>query len=288
MIPSANITEWRANAPWSTDAQVEQDLVICRAIVEIFSDPLLSDGLAFRGGTALHKLYLTPPARYSEDIDLVQVKGGPIGDLINALRRKLDSWLGIPQRKRSEGRVAMIYRFDSEIPPITPLRLKVEINTREHFSVRGFKRKQFVVESAWFRGSQELLTYEIEELLATKLRALYQRRKGRDLYDLAAAIQRIQRLDFAKIVDCFNRYLEHEGLRVSRAEFEANLAEKMEDPEFHGDIGPLLVPGAFQGDAFKSGAFQTTTPSYDPTAAYSRVHKAIIERLSGDPWKGRK
>jgi hypothetical protein len=34
-------------------------------------------------------------------------------------------------RKQSEGRVTFIYRFDSEIPPVTPLRLKVEINTRE-------------------------------------------------------------------------------------------------------------------------------------------------------------
>jgi len=88
-------------------------------------------------------------------------------------------------------------------------------------------------------GSQELLTYEIEELLATNCDSI-SAKKGRDLYDLAAAIQRIQRLDFAKIVDCFNRYLEHEGLRVSRAEFEANLAEKMEDPEFHVTSGRCL------------------------------------------------
>lgn len=82
MIPRAHITAWRAHAPWSTDAQIEQDLIISRAIVEVFSDPLLSGSLAFRGGTALHKLYLTPPARYSEDIDLVQVEGGPIGDIM--------------------------------------------------------------------------------------------------------------------------------------------------------------------------------------------------------------
>ena len=103
MIPKAHITAWRAHAPWSTDAQVEQDLIISRAIVELFSEPLLSEHLAFRGGTALHKLYLAPPARYSEDIDLVQVKGGPIGAIMTGLRQKLDSWLGAPKRKQSEG-----------------------------------------------------------------------------------------------------------------------------------------------------------------------------------------
>ena len=79
MIPRDYITEWRALAPWVQDSQVEQDLVISRALVEIFSHPVLVDGLAFRGGTALYKLHLTPPARYSEDIDLVQTAPGRAG-----------------------------------------------------------------------------------------------------------------------------------------------------------------------------------------------------------------
>jgi predicted nucleotidyltransferase component of viral defense system len=73
VISRAHITAWRAIAPWSTDAQVEQDLIVSRALVQIFSESTLSSRLAFRGGTALHKLFLNPPSRYSEDIDLVQV-----------------------------------------------------------------------------------------------------------------------------------------------------------------------------------------------------------------------
>lgn len=269
MIPRAHITAWRTHAPWSTDAQVEQDLVISRAIVEVFTDPLLADNLAFRGGTALHKLHLTPPTRYSEDIDLVQVRSGPIGEIMTALRGRLDSWLGAPRRKQSGGRMTMLYRFDSEIPPITPLRLKVEVNTREHFAVCGFARQRFDVDSPWFGGSTELLTYTIEELLATKLRALYQRSKGRDLYDLAMALQRLPDLDTARLVGCFERYLEHQGHRVSRAEFEANMDAKMRDPAFHGDLEPLL-----------SGA------AYDPITAYRQVHDSLIGRLHGESWRG--
>jgi predicted nucleotidyltransferase component of viral defense system len=283
VISRAHITAWRAHAPWSTDAQVEQDLVISRAIVEVFSDPFLAGSLAFRGGTALHKLHLTPPARYSEDIDLVQVMSRPIGEIITAVRRRLDSWLGAPRRNQSEGRMTMVYRFESEIPPITPLRLKVEVNTREHFSVRGFTRLRFDVDSPWFRGSTELLTYAIEELLATKLRALYQRSKGRDLYDLAAALQRFPDLDVSGVVDCFERYLDHEGRRVSRAEFEANMAAKMRDPTFHGDIEPLLVPAALQVAGPKRSAERD---SFDPDTAYRLVHKALIVRLPGEAWKG--
>lgn len=62
MIPRNYITEWRQQAPWIEDAQIEQDLVISRALVHIFSDRTLRDAFAFRGGTALYKLHL-PPAR---------------------------------------------------------------------------------------------------------------------------------------------------------------------------------------------------------------------------------
>lgn len=103
MIPRANITAWRARAPWSTDAQVEQDLVICRAVVDLFGDQLLASAVASRGGTALHKLYSSTPSRYSEDIDLVQVNAGPIGPVMDAVRARLDPWLGEPKRKRGPG-----------------------------------------------------------------------------------------------------------------------------------------------------------------------------------------
>jgi len=69
MIEQSYIVEWRSTHPWS-NPQVEQDLIISRAIVEIFSDDLLRNSLAFRGGTALHKLFIMPQIRYSEDIDV--------------------------------------------------------------------------------------------------------------------------------------------------------------------------------------------------------------------------
>ena len=82
MIPLAQIIQWRQTAPWSDDMQVEQDLILSRAIVEIFSNPFLAEQLAFRGGTALHKLFFSPAARYSEDIDLVRTSKGGIKEII--------------------------------------------------------------------------------------------------------------------------------------------------------------------------------------------------------------
>jgi hypothetical protein len=121
VIPRDYVTEWRAQAPWVQDFQVEQDLVISRALVEIFSHPLLHEALAFRGGTALYKLHLRPAARYSEDIDLVQTKAEPAGPMMEALRGRLDPWLGKPRWKQTKGRVTFVYRFDSEDAPPVPL-----------------------------------------------------------------------------------------------------------------------------------------------------------------------
>ena len=60
MISRPYIAQWREYAPWKEFAQVEQDLIISRALVAIFADDFLRENLAFRGGTALHKLYLNP------------------------------------------------------------------------------------------------------------------------------------------------------------------------------------------------------------------------------------
>jgi predicted nucleotidyltransferase component of viral defense system len=269
MIPRDYITEWRSQAPWVQDIQVEQDLVICRALIEIFRHPVLSKALAFRGGTALYKLYIIPAARYSEDIDLVQVSAEAAGPVMEALRHVLDPWLGAPRWKQSEGRVTFVYRFASEDTPPINMRLKVEINSREHFAVHGFKRVPFSVASRWFKGQCEIATYELDELLGTKMRALYQRKKGRDLFDLATALQQ-DGADPSRIVTTFSKYMEHGGHNITRAMFEQNMHLKLSDPQFTADISPLLATGH----------------SWEINSAADLVSAELIERLSGEPWKG--
>jgi predicted nucleotidyltransferase component of viral defense system len=242
MIPQAAITHWRNNAPWPQDAQVEQDLILSRALAEIFGDKFLAKSLLLRGGTALHKLAMKKPLRYSEDIDLVQVRAGPIGPVLDAIRSKLDPFLGVPQRGRSADTATLRYRMDSEIPPVTPLRLKIEINTREHFHVCPPVVRRFRVRSPWFDGLAEVRTYDLDELLATKMRALYQRRKGRDLFDLWVGL-RTKGVIPGRIVAGFRRYMEHGGYRVNRSAIAQNVADKLESRDFLGDIGPLLATG---------------------------------------------
>ena len=262
MIPKADIVAWRQFAPWVNDAQVEQDLIISRAIVAIFQNPVLAERLAFRGGTALHKLNFNIPRRYSEDIDLVQIIPAPIGQVIDTLQEFLNGFLGVPRRKQTEQSAILTYRMESEGPPLVQMRLKVEINTREHFTVEGYQKRPFAVQSRWFKGDCEITTYTLEELLATKLRALYQRRKGRDLFDLWLGITE-GKADADRIILAFKQYMENEGQTVETMLYEKNLQEKLRHRGFLSDMNPLLPADAI----------------YDVKEAYPFVRTEIIDKL---------
>ncbi len=259
MIPIAYINEWRQQAPWQDDYQVEQDLIICRALLAIFSDDELSKKLAFRGGTALHKIFSAQPARYSEDIDLVQISAEPFGPVIDRLRARLD-FLGEPIRKQKAHNNTMVYRLTSEAGQ--QMRLKIEVNTREHFTVFGHHYAPFELNSSWHSESCSITTFTVEELLSTKLRALYQRKKGRDLFDLWWSLTQMQS-DPVKIVEGWKVYMKEEGNKISRREFEMNLDEKMKSPQFMGDMGFLLRSGI----------------DYDANVAVALIKEKIIELI---------
>ncbi len=272
MIPQANIVDWRAQAPWSSPDQIEHDLVLSRALCELYSHPLIQEGLVFRGGTALHKLYFEQSGRFSEDLDFVQAKAEPIGEIVTAIRDCLDHWLGKPSWKQNQGRFTFYYRFTTEIEPVLTRKVKIEINTREHFCIEPYVTHHFQVNSPWFQGEANVLTYAIEELLATKLRALYQRKKGRDLYDFWYALRHLPDLNIAKIITIFQCYLQKEGVSVSRAEFEKNLTLKQKSSIFNSDIRPLLAA--------------VQAKQYHSDDAYDMLFRNFLSKLSGDPWKG--
>lgn len=113
MIPENFIEQWHSSVKWRTRPQVEQDLVISRALVDLYNEPYIKDALVFRGGTALNKLFLKPPARYSEDIDFVQKRPEPIGKTIDSIRILLKPWMGDPQWKITPRSAKLIYKYES-------------------------------------------------------------------------------------------------------------------------------------------------------------------------------
>lgn len=159
MIPKPHIAKWQEHAPWKDFDQVEQDLIISRALIAIFSDEMLKEHLAFRGGTALHKLYLAPAPRYSEYIDLVQVISGPIKPIMERLAHVIDFFEKERSTQHRGHGIKALYRYRSEYGNVR-LRLKLEINCKEHFNVLDRVDLPFKVDSEWFTGEADIHTYQ--------------------------------------------------------------------------------------------------------------------------------
>ncbi len=269
MIPAAFLQEWSAHAPWPDSRQIEQDLIICRALCDLFNESALAGKIAFRGGTAINKLLFKRPLRYSEDIDLVQTQATGIGETVDAIRGCL-SWLGKCRRDQAEHSMHLVFRFTPEAEPNTQLKLKVEINTREQDNSLGIRKYPFAVNSSWYQGKADIASFEPEELFGTKLRALLQRRKSRDLFDLNEGLKQLG-MEPTKLIACFEHYLALEAKSISRAIAEQRMLEKL-TRSLTEDISPLLPAGIHFNDE-------------DALRAFERVWKDLISRIQGDAWK---
>lgn len=254
MITPADIANWRTQVPWVEPDQVEQDLVLSRLIIEIAKDPVLGPELVFRGGTCFHKLWLEQPWRYSEDLDYVRRSEGGVGELLSALRSIADR-MGFQRVTTDIGRHPKA-RLRASFASGRPMSLKVEINTFERSPARPTVTREHRIDSPWFTGKAPVPTFELPELVATKIRVLFQRKKGRDLFDLWLAV-RLAGVTPASIAACFGPY-RPDGWTVERAL--ANLDSKLNDQRFTTDL-----------DAFVA----------QPPASYSVRNSARSPRTSG-------
>lgn len=273
MVPQSAIDAWGEVAPWAESRQVEQDLILSRALVELFKDPFLRQELRFRGGTALNKIHFPKPCRYSEDIDLVRATKGPIGPLLDRIRPALEPWLGEARYEVKEMMARLKFRIRAEGGSELPLKLKIEINTVEVEAFDPPLEVPFRMDNPWFSGEADVATYSPEEMLATKLRALLQRDKGRDLFDLAHGLEVFEGLDADRVIACFGFYHRRAGLSLSRAEAENRMFAKLRKPTFMQDLQFLLPSAEIENltdEAIK--------------AAFTKVFVNLVSRLPGERW----
>lgn len=263
--------------PWPSQRQVEQDLLLCRAMVAVFNDTFLQTQVAMRGGTLLHKVHLAPPARYSEDIDLVVFGTRPEDHIRKALKRVLRDVLGSPTASvwgalslaiRNTVKPSRVLRMTYSVPSVVEqglgLEIVVEANVTERRPHRPIVHIPFEV---LFRDAPlrtKVNSYDIHEMLGTKLRALFQRRRGRDLFDLYWALTMSKlRVDPAAVIESFEHYLQQEGSTAGRAEFTGLLEAHLADRGFCSDMQPLLRAGVV----------------YDPREAGEYVKKRLLSLL---------
>lgn len=235
MIPQAFVTYWSQVVPWPSPDQVEQDLVLSRLMCEIANGPILGQELALRGGTCFHKLHMSEPLRYSEDLDYVRTTHGPIGPVLDELRA-VAAFVGM-RASTDIGQHPKVFLRSEFESGRGPMRIKVEMNTHETSPARPHLRIPYEVESPWWSGEAEVLTFEPAELMATKLRAMYQRRKGRDLFDLWLAVTRLG-LDPDDILACLGPYRPESYTAVTAI---ANLEAHLEHRAFRDDLVDLVA-----------------------------------------------
>jgi predicted nucleotidyltransferase component of viral defense system len=276
-ITRRDVIAHQSVVPWPSQVQVEQDLLLCRTMAALFDDKFLQGQIAMRGGTLLHKVHLAPASRYSEDIDLVVVGNRPEGHIRRALNRVLGGVLGTPRQSawgdlklaiRNSVKPSRVLRMTYAIPSLTEpgknLEIVVEANVTErtpHLPVIKipfeFPFRDAVVKT-------QISGYDLHEMLGTKLRALFQRRRGRDLFDLYWALTLAQPpVAPARIIESFRHYLKMEGSIVRQSEFIGLLDAHLADRGFCSDMKHLLRVGI----------------TYDPQEAGEYVKTKLLSQL---------
>jgi len=264
---------------WPELYQVEQDLLLSLAMTAIFNDNFLSEQVAMRGGTVLHKVHLAPAVRYSEDIDLVAVGERPERHIQRALMRvlrpvlgkeKSSAWallrLAVRNAAKPSRILRCVFKVQSVAEPARELTVEVEVNVSERTPRFELQRLPFALE---FRGEARaapIASFNINEMLATKMRATFQRKKGRDLFDLywALTAQAVMPVDTAQVLDAFKHYMQEESTTVPRAEFLAHLDRCLADKVgFCRDMDALLKQNL----------------TYDPSVASVVVIDRLLSRL---------
>jgi len=243
MIPYNTITAWGVTHPWVTREQVEQDLLLSKAIIDIYTNETLSGDLIFRGGTALHKLIMPEPFRYSEDLDFVRTSAGGIGNILDTLR-VIGEQSGYTVKTQLAQYPKQFWHCKAQTN--INLKIKIEINTYERTPALQLCEIPHAINTEWFMGNAKVRMFQNEEMAATKLRALYQRTKGRDLLDLWL-LTNVVGINSELVCHAFETY-RPEGFTAKKAIL--NLEKKLGDNLFLTDIDNLITGSLGEYDVY--------------------------------------
>lgn len=283
MITAQELADWRSYANWSTDMMVEQDFLLSRAVDAIFADKWLGGQVAMRGGTILHKSHLAPASRYSEDIDLVLITDAAGTSIQKALKRVLKPLLREPTESiltdiqlavrnlfmRSKI-VRQTYHYAPEDPTAALGTLKVEANINETRPCFNIVEKPMEVPDG--KGATKIIqvkSYDLDEMLGTKLRALLQREHGRDLYDLwrawvvSESSNSTTKVQPIRVAEAFSFYMKRENSKLPRSEIQREMQRRMSSTKFLNDMTGYLPEGV----------------TYSPQQAYEVFNDVYLPHL---------
>jgi predicted nucleotidyltransferase component of viral defense system len=232
MISQRELAALRAE--WLLDQGViEKDYILGWLLAGIANHRALADAWVFKGGTCLRKCYYET-YRFSEDLDFTVMKGGPDDpEELGAIFTDIATWVreesGIElivddrsfrrrKNKRgnptTEGRIG--YRGPNASPSIP--KVKLDITTDEILTSRPVLRPIGHPYSDRLSTSR-VLSYSINELFGEKLRALAERCRPRDLYDVVHMHRHPDLIGSARLVrGVLKRKCEFVGIEVPTAD----------------------------------------------------------------------
>ncbi len=199
MISKQELLQLRTE--WQLDIGViEKDYVLGWVLAAIAAEPTIAEHWIFKGGTCLRKCYYET-YRFSEDLDFTVVDGGPEepGEL-TAIFERVAEWLrqesGIDllvesgsfvQRRNLRGKPTiqgrLAYRGPNPSRGTSP-KLKLDLTTDEVLVQRPLVRAIVHPYGDAPLPGGGVPCYSPTELLAEKTRALAERCRPRDLYDV--------------------------------------------------------------------------------------------------------
>lgn len=223
----------------------ELDYRLTQALAAIYNDPWLRETLYLKGGTALNKLFFPSTNRLSIDLDFNAV--GPKSQVLQG-RERLVARVGellTSQDASYQIRHSYTYAQSTLQVSFVPVgggarqRLKLEISTTERVAILG--REERLLAAPDYEEPIAISTYRLEEQASTKLRALYARQKGRDIFDLyhISAFP----LDERAVRKLTLYYFFHARVIFDYATFQANLEEKLRRRAFADDVRGLIRSG---------------------------------------------
>jgi len=180
-----DLKNWADEQGFADLTLTELDYRLTKTLEMIYQDSFLSERLYLKGGTVINKVYLGESSRLSVDLDFNHIgqkeqvlkERQTIRERIVNLLKKQDSSYSVRWKRRyPQTTIKAKYKTLSG----QSQRLKVEISHIERFPILKSVKQRLKTPT----GQVSITTYQLEELTATKLRAFFERLKGRDVYDL--------------------------------------------------------------------------------------------------------
>ncbi|MFH1441210.1 MAG: nucleotidyl transferase AbiEii/AbiGii toxin family protein [Candidatus Omnitrophota bacterium] len=216
------VSEWGLR-----DDVIEKDYVIGWVLWGIGMEKDLSTHWAFKGGTSLKKCYVET-WRFSEDLDFTVMPNGPykpedVEPLIKRVLERVHDESGIDFSIRplkfkhadkylyTEG--SIYYRGPRNAP--LPARIKLDISGLEKIACPTVLRKISHPYSDSLPEALKVRCYAFEEVYAEKLRAMGERGRPRDLYDIVLLYRRSDlRVEPKVIKSVLDKKCEFKGIPV--------------------------------------------------------------------------